>query len=119
MGSNSLNSTVEGVHYQVDEGGAFVLEALLPMMLVLVVYAAAVDDKTKAGPGVAPLLIGLTVSAAHLVCITYTGTSINPARSLGAAVFGSINTPDDIDVFQDHWVFWVGPLAGGALGGAL
>ena len=57
----------------VDPASALLLEALLSMMLVLVVYAAAVDDKTKAGPGVAPLLIGLTVSAAHLVCITYTG----------------------------------------------
>ena len=50
----------------------------------------------------------------------FAGTSINPARSLGAAVFGSIKSPKQATaVFKDHWVFWIGPLVGGALGGAL
>ena len=52
----------------------------------------------------------------------FPGTSINPARSLGAAVFGDLHqqsTPEDEDnpVFDSHWVFWVGPLLGGLLGG--
>merc|ERR1712080_407440 len=58
-----------GSNVVVPAGGAVLLEALLTMMLVLVVYASAVDENTKAAPGVAPLLIGLTVAAAHLVCI--------------------------------------------------
>lgn len=118
IGANSLNSTDigdgrndEAIGVALHAGAGFVLEALLTMMLVLVVYASAVDPKTKAAPGVAPILIGFTVAAAHLVCITYTGTSINPARSLGSAVFSG--------VWADHWVFWVGPLVGGALGGFL
>merc|ERR1712080_154592 len=114
FGANGLGSK-DGVNdVLVPACGAFLLEALLTMMLVLVVYASAVDENTKAGPGVAPLLIGLTVAAAHLVCITYTGTSINPARSIGSAVFAK----DDSSRSQ-LWIFWVGPALGGAVGGGL
>merc|ERR1712098_379664 len=81
------------------------------MELVLVVYASAVDGGNKTSPMVAPLLIGLTVTVAHLVLMPYTGTSINPARSLGPALITKTT--------KDHWVFWVGPLLGGALGGLL
>jgi hypothetical protein len=42
----------------------------------------------------------------HLVLIPITGCSVNPARSLGSAVIAN--------TWQDHWVFWVGPMAGGA-----
>merc|ERR1719420_13028 len=87
------------------------MELLISMLLVLVVYASAVDGGNKTSPMVAPLLIGLTVTVAHLVLMPYTGTSINPARSLGPAlVSGAV---------EDHWVFWVGPLLGGALGGLI
>merc|ERR1712080_59890 len=103
-----------GSNVVVPAGGAVLLEALLTMMLVLVVYASAVDESTKAAPGVAPLLIGLTVAAAHLVCITYTGTSINPARSVGSAVFAN-----DESSRSTLWIFWVGPTLGGAVGGLL
>merc|ERR1719427_2539678 len=82
------------------------------MVLVLVVYATAVDSTNNLSPGLAPLLIGLTVTATHMMCIPYTGTSINPARSLGPAVVtGTFDT--------NHWVFWVGPLIGGVLGGVV
>ena len=87
------------------------LELLLTMLLVLVVFATAVDQSRGVAPGLAPLLIGLTVTAAHVVLIPYTGTSINPARSLGPALVRG--------VWEDHWVFWVGPLLGGALGGLI
>merc|ERR1719317_999841 len=84
---------------------------VLGEVLVLVVYASAVDSANKTAPMVAPLLIGLTVTVAHLVLMPYTGTSINPARSLGPALVTGAT--------GDHWVFWVGPLLGGALGGVL
>jgi len=91
--------------------GAMVMELLMSMLLVLVVYASAVDGGNKTSPMVAPLLIGLTVTVAHLVLMPYTGTSINPARSLGPALITG--------TMAHHWVFWVGPLLGGALGGLL
>eukprot|EP00092_Neocalanus_flemingeri_P108197 GFUD01138931.1.p1 GENE.GFUD01138931.1~~GFUD01138931.1.p1 ORF type:complete len:256 (+),score=83.33 GFUD01138931.1:109-876(+) len=104
LGSNGLGANVTPL-------GGMVMELLMTMLLVLVVYASAVDTGNKTSPMVAPLLIGLTVTAAHLVLMPYTGTSINPARSLGPALVSSSTA--------DHWVFWVGPLLGGALGGVL
>jgi len=104
LGSNGLSPNVTPL-------GGLVMELLMTMLLVLVVYASAVDAGNQTSPMVAPLLIGLTVSAAHLVLMPYTGTSINPARSLGPALVSG-NT-------GDLWVFWVGPLLGGALGGVL
>ena len=103
LGANALGD--------VEPWAGVLLEALLTMLLVLVVFSTAVDSANRTAPGLAPLLIGLTVTAAHLVLIPYTGTSINPARSLGPAVVGGR--------WAEHWVFWVGPLAGGAVGGAL
>ena len=87
------------------------MELLGSMLLVLVVYATAVDKKNNSSPMLPPLLIGLTVSLAHLLLIPYTGASINPARSFGPTLL--------IDDFSGHWVFWIGPLFGGALGGVL
>jgi len=104
LGSNALSPSVTPL-------AGLIMEMLMSMLLVLVVYASAVDTSNKTSPMLAPLLIGLTVSAAHLVLIPYTGTSINPARSLGPALVSSTTA--------DHWVFWVGPLLGGALGGVL
>jgi len=106
LGSNGLD-IVNGV----SPFGGMVMELLMSMVLVLVVYASAVDSANKTAPMVAPLLIGLTVTVAHLVLMPYTGTSINPARSLGPALVSG--------TYAHHWVFWVGPLLGGALGGVL
>merc|ERR1712083_452658 len=102
LGSNGLGDGVSPF-------GAMVMELL--MSLVLVLYASAVDNANKTAPMVAPLLIGLTVTVAHLVLMPYTGTSINPARSLGPALVSGAT--------GDLWVFWLGPLLGGALGGVL
>ena len=87
------------------------MELIGAMVLVLVVYATAVDKRNNSSPMLPPLLIGLTVPLAHLLLIPYTGTSINPARSLGPAIVAN--------VWKDHWVFWIGPILGGAIGGVL
>ncbi|MDY4040412.1 MAG: aquaporin, partial [Prevotella sp.] len=57
----------------------------------------------------AGLAIGLALVLVHLACIRYTGTSVNPARSIGPALFigGS--------ALSNLWIFIVGPLVGGAL----
>ena len=67
LGSNGLGSL------NVTPFGGLVMELLMTMLLVLVVYASAVDAGNQTSPMVAPLLIGLTVSAAHLVLMPYTG----------------------------------------------
>ncbi|KAJ0672393.1 putative major intrinsic protein [Helianthus annuus] len=58
----------------------------------------------------APLPIGFAVFLVHLATIPITGTGINPARSLGAAI---IYNKDH--AWNDHWIFWVGPFIGAAL----
>jgi glycerol uptake facilitator-like aquaporin len=100
LAANGLGEGADAVH----PAAGILLEAVL--------FATAVDSANKISPGLAPLLIGLTVTAAHLVCIPYTGTSINPARSLGPVL---VTGTFDIN----HWVFWVGPLVGGVLGGVI
>uniref|UniRef100_M4FDY0 Aquaporin n=1 Tax=Brassica campestris TaxID=3711 RepID=M4FDY0_BRACM len=58
----------------------------------------------------APLPIGFAVFLVHLATIPITGTGINPARSLGAAIIFNKD-----NAWDDHWVFWVGPFIGAAL----
>jgi aquaporin Z len=66
------------------------------------------DEKKGAG-NLAGLAIGLTLILVHLVCINLTGTSVNPARSIGPALFVGGQA------LKDLWVFIVAPLVGGGL----
>ena len=88
-------------------GGALLVECLATFIFVLVVLGAT-DEKLGAGKP-AGLAIGLTLILVHLVCINLTGTSVNPARSLGPAIFAGGAA------LKDVWVFFVGPLVGAAL----
>ncbi|KAJ3079639.1 hypothetical protein HDU99_010436, partial [Rhizoclosmatium hyalinum] len=88
---------------------AFFLELILTAGLVLTVLFLAVE-KSKVAFW-APMMIGIYVFVAHLLAIPYTNTSINPARSIGASIVSGIWT--------DHWLFWVAPLAGGAVSGLI
>ena len=76
---------VNAVSSATTPAGGFVMEALLTMLLVLVVYASAVDSGNNSSPMLPPLLIGLTVTVAHLLLIPFTGQSspvITVCRSL-------------------------------------
>ena len=88
-------------------GGALLVEFLATFIFVLVVLGAT-DEKLGAGKP-AGLAIGLTLLLVHLVCINLTGTSVNPARSLGPALFAGG------EALANVWVFFVGPCAGAAL----
>ena len=68
---------VNGINPNTTPFGGFIMEMLLTMLLVLVVYATAVDKRNNSSPMLPPLLIGLTVTVAHLVCIPFTGKSKN------------------------------------------
>lgn len=87
--------------------GALLVEVVATFIFVLVVLGTT-DEKKGAG-NLAGLAIGLTLILIHLVCINLTGTSVNPARSIGPAIFVGGQALSDL------WVFVVGPLAGGAL----
>ncbi|CNE78190.1 aquaporin Z [Yersinia rohdei] len=87
-----------------------VAEVVLTMGFVMVIMGAT--DK-NAYPAAAPLAIGLCLTLIHLISIPVDNTSVNPARSTGVAIFaGGI-------ALQQLWVFWLAPLVGGALGGAI
>ena len=95
------NSFADGCMLQ-----AFVAELVFTFIFVLVVLGST-DSKKGAG-NFAGLAIGLTLVLIHIVCIPITGTSVNPARSIGPAIF------EGGRALSQLWLFIVAPLAGGA-----
>ncbi|KAJ3682325.1 hypothetical protein LUZ60_014898 [Juncus effusus] len=96
-----------------SNGTALGAEIIGTMILVYTVFSAT-DAKRSARdshiPVLAPLPIGFSVFVVHLATIPITGTGINPARSLGAAVIYNRDK-----AWDDQWIFWVGPLIGAAI----
>ncbi|MBR6087336.1 MAG: aquaporin [Prevotella sp.] len=93
------------------EGSAtcgLIVEAILTALFVFVVLGAT-DSKVGAG-NFAGLAIGLSLILIHLVGIHFTGTSVNPARSIGPALFSA-----NADALSSLWVFIVGPLIGSVI----
>lgn len=88
---------------------ALLLELVLTLVFVWVILA--VTDARNEHPALAPLAIGFTLVAIHFVAIPATGTSVNPARSIGPALFAGG------DAIAQVWLFVVGPLLGGAIAG--
>ena len=89
----------------VSHGAAVALEAVTTFFLVLVVFGTAVD--ARAPKSVFPLAIGLTVALDIMAIGPLTGAAMNPARTFGPALASGH--------WNNHWVYWVGPLAGGAV----
>lgn len=87
--------------------GAFLAEMVFTCVFVLVVLGTT--DSAKGAGNLAGLAIGLSLVLVHLVCIRYTGTSVNPARSIGPALFQGGTALSNL------WIFIVAPLVGGAL----
>jgi aquaporin Z len=87
-------------------GAAFVAELVLTMLFLLVIFGSTHERAPK---GFAGLSIGLSLVLIHLVGIPITGTSVNPARSLGPAVFAGGAALSQL------WLFIVAPIVGGIL----
>lgn len=87
--------------------GGLIVEIVLTCVFVLVVLGTT-DEKKGAG-NFAGLAIGLSLILIHLVGIHYTGTSVNPARSVGPALF------EGGKALEQLWVFIVGPFVGAIL----
>jgi len=83
-----------------------IAEIVLTFIFVLVVHGSTHERVPK---GFAGLSIGLTLVMIHLVAIPIDGTSVNPARSLGPALFVGGTALTQL------WVFWVAPIIGGIL----
>lgn len=89
-----------------EMGQAFIAEAVFTFIFVLVVLGST-DEKEGAG-NLAGLAIGLTLALIHIVCIPITGTSVNPARSIGPALF------EGGQALSQLWLFIVAPFVGAA-----
>ena len=87
-------------------GGALVVEVILTFIFISAILGVT-SSKDKGS--VAGIVIGLTLAFVHIVGIPLTGTSVNPARSIGPALLAGG------DALKNVWVFIVAPLAGAAL----
>jgi aquaporin Z len=93
-----------------NAGGAFLAEVVLTLLFVFVVLSVT---RTAAWPQLGGVAIGLALTTVHLIGIPLTGTSVNPARSIGPALFVGG------DALSQHWLFIVAPLVGGILAALL
>ncbi len=84
----------------------FVAELVLTGLFIFIIFAST---STYAPKGFAGIAIGFTLAFVHIVGIPITGTSVNPARSLGPAVFVGG------DALMQLWLFWIAPVIGGLL----
>ncbi len=103
LGSNGWGEGYLGAY---NMQSAFIAEAVLTFLFLFVIFATTSKwgNSTMAG-----LAIGLTLVLIHLVAIPITGTSVNPARSFGPAVFAGGKA------LQQLWLFIVAPIVGGVL----
>ncbi|CAM0903680.1 unnamed protein product [Alopecurus aequalis] len=98
-----------GIH----ERHALLLEVVMTFGLMYTVYATAVDRNRAGGNvgAIAPIAIGFVLGANILAGGPFDGAAMNPARAFGPALVGWS--------WRHHWVYWVGPLIGAGLAGAL
>ena len=101
---------VAGGYQQISCGGAFLVECLLTFVFLMVILG--VTDGSHANGKFGGLAIGLTLVLIHLISIPLTNTSVNPARSLGVALFS-----ENPLAMPQLWLFIVAPLVGAALAG--
>jgi len=103
LGANGYGSHS---NIRINAGGAFAFEVIITFVFVFVILAVT---RHAANAIVAGIVIGVALTIVHLVGIPIDGTSVNPARSLGPALFvGS-------SALKQIWVFILAPLVGGAL----
>jgi aquaporin Z len=87
-----------------------VTEVVMTAFFLLIIMGST---HSRAPAGFAPIAIGLGLTLIHLISIPVTNTSVNPARSTGPAlVVGGL-------ALQQLWIFWLAPIAGAVIGGAL
>ena len=100
LGANGYNGTTVTVWI------ALLVEVILTFVFVLTILG--VTDKSENGHATG-IVIGLTLTLVHLFGLPFTGTSVNPARSIGPAIF------QGGDALSQLWVFIVAPLIGATL----
>lgn len=112
LATNGLGQNGYGAGYlgEYSLNAALIFEFVMTFLFVTVILGST---GTGSAAGFAGVAIGLTLAAIHLVGINVTGVSVNPARSIGPAIFVGGNA------LAQLWVFIAAPLAGGVLAGVL
>jgi len=95
----------------IDNWGALVLELIATALLVMVILTVATDERAAWNGVMAPFLIGLFIFTAAVTVGPASGGAFNPAVVLDPALYNQD--------WDDVWIYIVGPLAGGVLGGAI
>ncbi len=95
----------------IDDWAALVLEIIATGLFVMVILTVATDERAAWNGVMAPFLIGLFIFTAAVTVGPASGGSFNPARSLDPVLYNQ--------EWSDVWIYIVGPLAGGVLGGAI
>jgi len=98
LGSNGIGG--------IGIAGALIVEVVLTFIFIFTILGVT---SSKTNGSVAGIVIGLTLAFVHIVGIPLTGTSVNPARSIGPALFAGG------DALSNIWVFILAPLVGAAL----
>jgi MIP family channel proteins len=95
----------------VGDWGALLLEAIVTALFLMVILTVVTDERAAWKGVMAPLLIGLVIFTGAVAVGPSSGGSFNPARSIDPAVYNG--------EWNDIWIYVVGPLAGGVIGGAV
>jgi aquaporin Z len=89
---------------------SFLFEVVITALFLVIIVGST---SRKAPSGFAPLAIGLALALFHIIAIPVTNASLNPARSTATALFAGTGPLSQL------WVFWVAPILGGVIGGAI
>jgi len=100
---------------------AIILEVVLTCIFVFVILHVTDEKSEKASGKLAGIIIGFTLTLVHLIGIGFTGTSVNPARSIATAISSAVywNGDASLEALKQVWIFIIAPLAGGALAAIL
>lgn len=99
-----------------NAASVFIAEAVLTALFLMVILGATAK---RAAAGMGGLAIGLMLTLIHLVSIPISNTSVNPARSTSQAVIAAIFGDGVSTPVAQLWMFWVAPIVGAVIGGAL
>ena len=89
-------------------GGVTEIQALIIETVFTAIFLAVILTVTKKAPNHAAFAIPLTLVVIHLAIVPFTGSSVNPARSLASAIVGGDLT--------GIWIYIIGPILGGLIG---
>lgn len=109
--TGGMETPIHSLGKGVDPIQGLLMEVILTFSLLFTVYTTIVDPKKGPLQGQGILLTGLVVGANIFAGGLFSAASMNPARSFGPALVSGNWT--------DHWIYWVGPLIGGALAGLI